>query len=193
MFVEGESYRKLIAEDDQPLSAKEAAKEEARLRQTAEERRQARRNGMFHKTVSTAKSEELLTFYSCHTDGEAELAGRRAWVIQCDPRSDRTPANDHERDALTFKQRLWIDQTDLVSLKVVNTAIDGNATLLPGSTMTFEYGLINNDAWLPLRIVIDGHAQFAKMFKPQVRTEYKNENFKKFDVQSSITPEAPPN
>ena len=56
-----------------------------------------------------------------------------------DPRTDRAPANDHEKEALTFRQRLWIDQTDLVSLKVVNTAIEGNPTLMPGSTMTFEY------------------------------------------------------
>lgn len=193
MFVEGQPYRRLVAKDDKALSAKDAAEEEKRQQQTAEERRRGRRNGVFHKSVSAAESEDLLNLETCQIAGEGALNGRSAWVLQCDPRTDRMPANPHEKDVQTFRQRLWIDKADFVRLKAVNTALEGNPTLLPGSTMTFEYALINNDVWMLITLVIDGNAQFAKMFKPKVRTEYKNEDFKKFDVQSTITPEASAN
>jgi hypothetical protein len=62
---------------------------------------------------------------------------------------------------------------------------------MPGSTISWDFENIHDDAWLGISGVIDGHLQFAKFIKPAVRTEYKNTNFQKFDVQSTITIEKP--
>ncbi len=51
MTLEGEPYRKLVARNEQPLSAKEAAKEDKKLAQTAAERKK-KHNGVFSKTYS---------------------------------------------------------------------------------------------------------------------------------------------
>ena len=34
---------------------------------------------------------------------------------------------------------------------------------------------------------IEARLQFAKIVKPHVRTEYRNSDFRKFDVESTIT------
>jgi len=54
IFVEGMSYRKLTARNGEPLKPGEAAKEEKKLRQTAEERRKRRRAGpSAHRGLTT--------------------------------------------------------------------------------------------------------------------------------------------
>jgi hypothetical protein len=46
IFVEGESYKRLVARDGKPLPPKEEAKEEKKLQQTAEERRKSPAKGI---------------------------------------------------------------------------------------------------------------------------------------------------
>ena len=58
---------------------------------------------------------------------------------------------------------------------------------MPGSTVSWTYDKINQDAWLMASQVVDGRLQFAKIIKPRVRTEYRYTDHKKFDVQSTIT------
>ena len=57
----------------------------------------------------------------------------------------------------------------------------------PGSTITWEFDKINQDAWLVVSGTIEARLQFAKIVKPRVRTEYRNSDFRKFDVKSTIT------
>jgi hypothetical protein len=57
LTLEGESYKKLTARNGKPLSVREAANEEKKLKQTAAERRK-NRNGLFHHSFSFGWSEE---------------------------------------------------------------------------------------------------------------------------------------
>jgi hypothetical protein len=187
IFVEGASYKKLIARNDKPLDAKEEAKEKKKLAQAAAERRKVHGPGLFHKNVSLASNEDLLTLFDNRFLAEEEIRGHKAWVILCTPKPGHVPANPHEKDALGFQQKLWIDQGDGQLLRSLYTVVGEHVMLMPGSTITWEFDKINDDAWLAISGVIDGHLQFAKFIKPAVRTEYHNSKFQKFDVQSTIT------
>ncbi len=191
IFVEGLTYKKLVARNGQPLDAKEQAKEEKRLQKTAEERRKERqaglRSGVFHKRVSMGSDEELLTLFDARIVGEEEVRGHRTWVIDCTPRDGRAPANEHEEEVLSFKRRLWIDRQEAALVRSINTVVGEHVFLMPGSTITWDFEKLNDEAWLPISGVIDGRLQFAKLIKPRVRTEYTNTQFKKFDVESTIT------
>ena len=75
------------------------------------------------------------------------------------------------------------------TLKTVDTVIGNHIYQKPGSTMTFEFEKIENDAWLPVRESDDFHLQFAKFIKPAGRSDYRYSKFRKFDVQTTITME----
>jgi hypothetical protein len=186
IFVEGASYKKLVAHNDKPLDPKERAKEEKRLQQTAEERRKERHSSLTHRIVTLGTYDDLLTLFDNRLVGEEEIRGRRAWLIESKPKPGHVPANAHEKDALSFEEKLWIDKSDVQLLRSVYTVV-GARVLAPGSTVTWEFDKINDDAWLGISGVIDGHLQFAKFIKPAVRTEYHNSKFQKFDVKSTIT------
>ena len=191
IFVEGLSYSKLTARNGEPLKRGEAQKEEKKLQQTAAERRKQRYAGLFHPTVSTASEEDLLALFDNRLAGEEEIRGRKAWVIESTPLPGHQPASDHEKQVLSFRKKLWIDEADNVRVKTLDTVIGDHVFMKPGSTVTWEYSKIDGGAWLPVVGVIDAHLQFAKFIKPYVRTEYTNSQFRKFDVKSTITMDPP--
>jgi hypothetical protein len=187
VFVEGEPYKKLVARNEFPLEAKEQSKESKRLQRIAEDRLRRRRSGLFYKNVSMGTYKDLLTLFDNRLVGEEEVRGRKAWVIGSTPKEGRAAANAREKQVLSFAQKLWIDQADHQILKSVHTVVGNHIVFMPGTTITWEFEKINEGAWLAMSGVIDGRLQFARSTKPPVRTEYRNSNFQKFDVQSTIT------
>ncbi len=188
IFVEGESYKRLVARDGKPLPPKEEAKEEKKLQQTAEERRKARRKGLlnFSRSVSVS-SEDLDKFFDRGLVGEEEIRGRKSWVIEYTPRKGHVPANKHEKDVYTFQAKAWVDEEQGVTSKFVLLSIADGSLVKPGSSLTFENAKINDDAWLPVSSVLDARIQIALVIRDSVRTEVRNSSFKKFDVKSTIT------
>jgi hypothetical protein len=187
IFVEGETFEKLVSRNDKPLGAKEQAKEDKRQQQVAEERRNQRRNGVFNRTVHIGTYEDLLTMFDNASVPDEEIRGRKAWVILCKPKEGYAPANRHEKEVRSFERKFWVDQESGQVLKYLYTVVGPNPALLPGSTISGEFDKINGSVWLPVSNVIDGRMQIAKFIKPAVRTEYHNSSFQKFDVQSTIT------
>ena len=191
IFVEGLTYKKLVARNERPLEPKEQSKVEKLMQRMAKERREQRRSGIFHKNVSLGSDDDLLTLFDNRVAGEEEIRGHKAWVIESTPKEGRAPANNHEKEVLSFRRKLWIDTAEYVPLQTEYTVVGQHVSFTPGTTITWEFEKINDDAWLTTSGVINGHLQFAKFIKPAVRTEYKNSKFQKFDVQSTITVEPP--
>jgi hypothetical protein len=186
IFVEGGEYQKLIARDGRPLEPDEQKKEDQRLAQTAADRRKKR--GPFEKEVTLSSDAELLTLFDNRLMGEEEIGGRKVWVIDCSPRAAQAKGR-HEKEATSFRRKLWIDQTDSVAVRSVETVVGGHVVLMPGATITIDYAKVNDDAWIQRSIVIDGRLRIAKSVQPRARTEYRNSKFQKFDVKSTITGE----
>ncbi len=191
LFVEGVHYRKLIARNEKPLEARDRAKEEKKLLLFAAAQRKERSSGVFHRTVSLGSSEEVLQMFDLRYLGKEEVRGRNTWVVDCAPQADRTPANQHEKEVLSWRMKYWIDEVDGVPIRQVNTVVGGHIAFKPGSTLTTEYRKINDDAWLAEAMTLDFEAQFNKIIKARGRTQYRYSKFQKFDVQSTITLETP--
>jgi hypothetical protein len=185
IFVEGESYKRLIARNGKPLDSREAAKEEKKMNQTAEQRRKERHSGP-HDHTEYVGSDDLRTLCDNRLVGEEEIHGRKAWVIEFTPKKDHVPANQHEKDVFTMQTKIWVDQAENVELKFAMLVVGDGSLMKRGSTMTFEFAKINDDAWLPVSLVFDFRLQ-----KDWVRQESRDSNFRKFDVESTITVDDP--
>jgi hypothetical protein len=184
MFIDGGSFKKLVARNDKPLDAKQQAKEESRWRKLVEERKK-QHSGLLHKNVSMGSDEDLLTLFDNRMDGEEEVRGHKSWVILATPK-DRVPVNQHEKEVLSYQRKMWIDQSTDQLVRVVYLVVGQHIVLAQGSTLTWDFDRINDDVWFMTSGVINGRLQFAKLIKPAVRTEYHNSKFQKFDVQSTI-------
>lgn len=190
IFVEGQTYRKLVARNRKPLDAKEKARVDKDMRETAEHRRKhpawADGGGITngHARADFGSDEELLTLFDNRLTGEQEIGGRKAWVIESTPRKDHTPANRHEKDVASFSKKLWIDEAQNEELRAVYTVIGEHIYVKLGSTFTFDFQKINEDAWLLTQFV--GEARNT-MLQVVERVDIRYSNFKKFDVQSTIT------
>ena len=186
IFVEGELYKRLVARNGKPLNPREAAKEEKKMNQTAEQRRKERRS-QSNKHSEWIVPEDLRTLCDNRLLGEEEIHGRKAWVIEYTPKTGHVPANQHEKDVFTTQTKVWIDQAESVQLKTVILVVGEGSLMKPGSTFMFEFAKINDDAWLPVSMVLDVRFQ-----KDSTRQEARYSNFRKFDVESTITVDSSP-
>jgi len=194
IFVEGTAFRKLVARNGNPLEAREQARVEKEMLQTAAERRKhhpppAEGGKIFfgNQSADLGSRAEIFTMFENRLVGEDTVGGRKAWIFESTPGARVVATNAHEKEVLCFRKRLWIDQEDHVLVKAVYTVIGDDLFAKPGSTLTFVYEKIGPDTWHEVSAVLDIYRVRDKAFKPSGRTEYRLTKFQKFDVQSSIT------
>ncbi len=194
IFVEGFPFRKLVARNGKPLPPKEQAAIQKIVDQTAEQRRRQPRppaGGQLvlgNQKIDLGANRELLTLFDNNLKGEEEIRGRKAWVVECTPKADREPASHHEQEVLSFRRTLWVDQEDNVPLRMVMAVVgEGIHFALPGSTLRIDYDRVAPGVWCESGLALDIWHRSGKEFKPWKRTEYTESNFRKFDVQSTIT------
>jgi hypothetical protein len=198
IFVEGLRYQKLVARNGKPLTAKEQAQVEKAMQQTAEERRRHEHqgpaggvvslNGLFsHKSADLGSPAELLTLFDNRLAGEEEIRGHKTWVVESAPSASHVPASEHEKDVRGFRKKFWFDQQDGVPVRAVYTVAAEGMFLTPGSTITFDYQKIDPETWQPVSLVLEFSSGKEKVYRPTGQTVYHMDQFRKFDVQSTIT------
>jgi hypothetical protein len=200
IFVEGLQYRKLVARNGKPLNAREKARVEKDMRQTAEERRRHEHplpkggvltfSGPFsHESLDLGSLSELLTLFENHLVGEEEVRGHKTWVVESMPRAGYTPANLHERQVLVFRKKFWVDQTENTPVRSIYTIAAPDALFSAGSFLAFEFEKVDPEVWEPVTLTLDFSRSKEAEFHPELRTVYRMSQFRKFDVQSTITVE----
>jgi hypothetical protein len=182
LFVEGDRYRRLIERDGQPLSAKEERKEQEKLAQTRAERQASRRNGLFHRTINLGGLDVVEKSYTVRLSGSEVVDGRDAWILDAVPK----PGAQGDKSALVFDRRYWIDQETFLVLRERSEVAREGGTMLPGSVIELDTGVVQDDVRMPVRMKVDYIAQMYKV-KGSGRQETTFSDFKKFDVQSTIT------
>jgi hypothetical protein len=198
IFVEGFKFNKLLARNGKPLNAHDQAQVEKNMRLTAEERRKHQRpiaaggvitfSSLFsHQSADLGSLSELLTLFDNRLAGEEEVRGHKAWVIESRPRAGYAPMSEHERQVLVFRKRFWVDEAENVLVRAVYTVAPEDAFLRPGSSLTFESEKIDQDTWEPVSLTLEFSRAKEKEFRPEGRTVYRMSNFRRFDVQSTIT------
>jgi hypothetical protein len=199
-LIDGTPYRRLIAKDGEPLSEKEAARQQKKLdkeidkrlnennrqrnKRIREEREEKERREAMMRAIPEAFHFEIV--------GEEAVRGRPAYVLTATPNPEFEPFNRETKWLPKFKGRLYIDRESLLWLKAdvetVETISFGwiIARVGKGAHMTFEQQLINNEVMLPSRMLMEFDARVALLKKLTGEFESTYANYRKFSTDSQI-------
>ena len=200
LILGGRPYKKLIAKDDQPLSAKEAAKAEAdfekelkkRQGENEKERRRLAEQEERRRRQSRAFLKEIPQAFDFRLVGEEQVDGQTVWVISAEPRPDFRPKAKRADLLAKFRGRIWIDQKELqwvrVEAETVDTVSFGLflARLGKGAKLTFEQRRVNGEVWLPSRASTKLDARLALVRKLNVEMDVAWRDYRKFRTDSRV-------
>jgi hypothetical protein len=206
MILYDEPVERVIARNDQPLSAKDAAKQEAKIdkfmrdrkNETPDDRQKRLDKEEKEREEGRAFVSEVSQAYNFTLMGTQSIEGRDAYQIDAQPRPEYKPQSRAAKLLLPkFKFRVWIDKQDSQWVKMDAEAVD-NATwglflvkLYKGSTASLEQTRVNDEVWLPKRIHAHVKARVAlfKGIDEDIDITYKD--YKKFRTEIKLGPAQP--
>ena len=198
--IYGEQLQRLIAKDDKPLDAKDAAKEEEKIQKIIDKRKNESDDDRRKREEKEEKEREddrkfvteIADAYDFKLVGTEAMNGRQAWVIDGEPRPGFQP---HMKDAKflpKFHGRVWIDQDDLQLAKMEVEALDTIswgvflARFHKGSRFMLEQMRVNDEVWLPRQLAVKLDARLALLKSLDEDIEQTFRDYKKFRTSSKI-------
>ena len=193
--------RRLIEKDDKPLSEKDAAREEEKIKKVIEKGKNEsdgeRRKRLEKEDKQTEEDrefvKEIADAYNFRLAGTELLDDRPAYVIDADPRPGYKP---HQRDAKflpKFRFRVWIDEKEQEWVKLDIQCIDTVsvglflASIHKGSNIQIEKTKINDEVWLPKHVSLRLDARI--LFSGEnVESDVTYRDYKKFRTDTMIVP-----
>jgi hypothetical protein len=183
LYLEGAPYRKLLATEGKPLKGKQARDEEDRMRMTAAERRAAPAKKGSPTLRAGVALTDVLRLMNHTLLRQEEVRGRKAWVVQSEPKKGLMAASPADAQVLCYRYTFWIDQEDRVASKiqfeVIREGVDGQ----PGSRAEFLFAKENDSLWMLRNL--DSYL----ITKGKPREFWQQErfsDFKKFSADSTI-------
>ena len=199
-LLEGSPYRRKIAHNDRPLSAKDQAKEQEKLRKSIEDRRRetpeqrARRVQEWERKQEKQREplREIPEAFDLKLAGQEKLDGVDTWVIDATPHPGYRPHSTSSSFFPKVKARFWIAKQDYQWVKIDMESLDTISfggfliRMAKGSHLEFEASHINNEVWLPKRAVLRGSVRIAlvKLLRGDVTFEFSD--YKKFQAESRV-------
>lgn len=200
LFLYGERYARLVARDGKPLPPHEEQREKERLRKLTEERRSEspeQRNRRIEKVNKSRRdqrdfAQEIPDAYNLKLIGEETLSGRKAWIIDADPKPGYKPRTTRAEILTKFKARMWVDQITHQWLRMRAEALDTVSfglflvRLSKGAQVSFDQTLVNGEAWLPqnLHLRFDVRLGLIKHIRREI--EQTMSNYRKFQADSHV-------
>jgi hypothetical protein len=192
-FVEGSPYRRLVARNDQPLSAEEQKFEEDRMRYAIEQRRKEskserdKRVGEWERRQKKQREPvlEIPDAFDFKLVREETVDGAPAYVIDGTPKPGYDPKSSGAAYLTKMKARFWIAKRDFQWLKMdaetMDTITFGGilVRLAKGSTLTMEQGRVEDDLCLPRHFVIHASARIALIKVVRTDVEYTLSDFRR--------------
>ncbi len=199
-LLEGSPYRRLVELNDQPLTAKEQKKEEEKLRQSNAARSQETEPQKQQRIADWRRKQqkqrepmhEIPDAFDLRLLPDESLGGRAMWVIDATPKAGYKPKLKSAFFFPKVKMRFWIDREDYQAVKAEMETLDtiswGGilARLAKGDRLTFEKTRVNDEVWLPNRILIAGSARvlLVKGYRGDIEISYSN--YKRFSAESRV-------
>lgn len=200
-------YRKLIRRNGQPLSEKEARKQEkkaeARLRRqrnlSSAGRSRLERKNAERRRKEALFWEEAVRAFHFHYRGEEVLNGRPVAVLELLPREKYQPAEKHLWILDKLRGRVWIDKQDLQLsqvemefIKPVKVAGGLVARLYKGSTLWVRQEKVRDDVWFPRRfeLTMNGRIFLFKGLNMRMTGEFSD--YRRFGTSVRMLPAEPP-
>jgi hypothetical protein len=129
-LVDGRHVRRLIAKNDQPLSAEDTAKESERI---AARKRQKTAD---HKKNSDKKKElthQILDAFDFKLAGEETIDGRKNWIIEATSKPGYKPVSIETQMLAHLTGKVWIDEDEYIWTK---------ADAVASEPIAFGFGMI---------------------------------------------------
>jgi hypothetical protein len=198
--IYGEQVQRLIKKSDQPLDAKEAAKEDEKIQKIIDKRKneseadRKKREEKEEKEREDARKfvREVADAYNFTLVGTEKIDGRDAWVIDGEPRSGFEPHMKEAKFLSKFRGRVWIDKEDLQWAKLAVEAIDTVsigwvlARIHQGTRVMVEQTRVNDEVWLPQHVTFKLDARVA-LFKGYLMDgDQTYSDYKKFRTSAKI-------
>ena len=204
VFLYGRQFVRLVSEEGDPKASEDIARDNrkfekdvsARARMTegqrdAEDRRQLQASGRKREFIS-----QIPDLYTFKLLGDEELRGRASWVIEAEPRRDAHPRGFTAGNLSHLRGTVWIDKTDgrwarveAIAPRDINFGLF-LARIHEGSRITFEQSKLNDEVWLPLRIVgtFSARLGFAQV---SLQSETTYFDYRRFHANSTIVSTGP--
>ncbi|MEO8595728.1 MAG: hypothetical protein ABI759_20580 [Candidatus Solibacter sp.] len=199
-LLEGSRFNRLVARNDQPLSAKEQKIEQERLeksiadrsKETPEDR--ARRISEWERKQQKQRDalKELPDAFNFKLLGQESLSGVDTWVVEGLPKPGYRPTNPTSAFFPKVKMKLWIEKQDYRWVRADVESLDTISfagflvRVAKGTRVTIETTRINNEVWLPKSIVVRGSVRLAliKLIRGEIIFTYSD--YKKFQTDSRV-------
>jgi hypothetical protein len=198
--IYGEQVQRLIAKDDKPLNAKDAAKEEEKIQKVIDKRKDESDEARKKREEKAAKEREdgrkfvheIADAYDFKLVGTEQVNGREAWVIDGEPRPGYVPHMKEAKFLPKFHGRVWIDKDDLqlakLDVETLDTVSFGLvlARIHKGTRFTMEQTRVNDEVWLPKQIDYKFNARVGLVKGFNIDGEQTYRDYKKFRTSSKI-------
>ncbi len=202
MVLYNEPVERLIAKDDKPLSAKDAAKEDERIQKITDKRKnesESERQKRLEKEEKAREDDrqfvrEVTDAYNFHLAGIENLEGRDAWVIDAEPRPGFEPHRKEAKILPKFRFRVWIDKADTEWVKLDADCIDTVsfgwflARIHKGSHIEIDQTRVNDEVWLPKHVSLTLDARLALLANVNVQEIVTYRDYRKFRTDTRILP-----
>ena len=163
MMIEGSPYNKLIALDNQPLSAAQAAEEDRKARQEIDRRHsespEARQKRVAQYQRERHQDHELMREMSKAFDyslgGDETVNGRRCFTLNATPKAGYQPTSRDTQVLKGMRGKMWVDaeqyQWVKVHAEVFRPVSFGLffARVKQGTEFTFEQKPLEGNLWMP--------------------------------------------
>jgi hypothetical protein len=200
MEIYGEQVQRLIAKDDKPLDAKDAAKEEEKIQKIIDKRKNESEHDRKKREEKEEKDREegrkfvheVADAYNFRLVRTELVGGREAWVIDGEPRPGFVPHMKEGKSLSKFRGRVWIDKRDLQLAKMDVECLDTIswglflARFHKGSRFMLEQTRVNEEVWLPRQLTAKVDVRLALLKNFNVDIEQSFRDYKKFRATTKV-------
>ena len=198
--IDGEQVQRLTSKEGKPLSAKDAAKEDAKIEKIIDKHKNESENDRKKREERDEKDREedrqfvreVADAYNFKLVGTESINGRDAWVISGEPRPGFVPHMKNAKYLPKFHGRVWIDKGDLQLAKMDVEALDTIswglffARFHKGSHFMLEQNRVNNEVWLPEHLAVKVDLRLALFKNFNVNVDQNFSDYKKFRTSARI-------
>jgi len=198
--LEGSPYRRVVARNDKPLSAKEQQLEEAKLQRSIVERRRETKEQREQRIAEWERRQqkqrepmrELVDAFTFTMAGEEAINGGETWVIDAMPKPGYRPKMQSTGFFPKVKFRMWVEKHGYHWVKLDMESLDtitfGGVLirLAKGGHLTVENARVNNEVWLPKSAMLKGAIRIALVKVMRGEITYSFSDYKKFQADSRI-------
>ena len=202
MMLYGDQIERLIAKNDKPLSAKDAAKEDERIQKLTDKRKNETSEQRAKRLKQEEKDREetrqfvgeIADAFNFHLAAMENLEGRETYVIDAEPRPGFEPHGKGAKFLPKFRFRVWIDKAEGQWVKLDAEAIDTVslglflARVHKGSRIVIEQTRVNDEVWLPRHVAVNVDVRLALVKNFDIAQDVTYRDYKKFRSDTRVVP-----